>query len=71
MGVAMILYGIAALFMMICIGTAMGALSKAMSDKKKAKDMGLTAFAFFLLGVLFGLGGLGMSRFGAHNAPAH
>ena len=70
MGVAMILYGIAALFMMICIGTTMGALSNAMSDKKKAKDQGLTAFAFCMLGTLFILGGFGASKFGVHNAPA-
>lgn len=70
MGVAMILYGIAALFMMICIGTAMGALGKATSDKKKAKDMGLTAFAFCLLGMMFIAGGYGVSKIGVHNAPA-
>jgi hypothetical protein len=64
MGVAMILYGIALLFMMICIGTTIGALSKSMSDKKKAKTMGLTAFAFFLLAILFGGGGAAMSKFG-------
>jgi hypothetical protein len=70
MGVAMILYGIAALFMIICIGTTMGALSNAMSDKKKAKDQGLTALAFCLLGLMFIGGGYGMSKFGAQNAPA-
>lgn len=69
MGVAMILYGIAAIFMIICIGTTMGALSNAMSDKKKAKDQGLTAFAFCLLGMMFVAGGYGMSKFGAQNAP--
>ena len=40
------------------------------SDKKKAKDMGLTAFAFCMLGTLFILGGFGASKFGVHNAPA-
>lgn len=70
MGVAMILYGIAALFMMICIGTAVGALSKATSDKTKAKTMGITAFTFCLLGMLFAGGGYGASKVGVHNAPA-
>jgi Na+/proline symporter len=69
MAVAMILYGIAILFMMICIGTAVGAVSKATSDKPKAKTMGITAFAFCLLGVLFAAGGAGASKFGVHNAP--
>ena len=70
MGVVMILYGVALLFMMICVGTAMGALSKATTDKKKASDMGLTAFAFCMLAMIFGGGGAVMSKFGAHNAPA-
>jgi hypothetical protein len=32
--------------------------------------MGITAFAFFMLGTLFILGGFGASKFGVHNAPA-
>jgi peptidoglycan/LPS O-acetylase OafA/YrhL len=68
--VTMIMYGAALIFMMVCIGTVMGALSEAKSDKKKAKTMGLTAFAFCMLAVLFGGGGAVMSKFGAHNAPA-
>ena len=70
MAVAMILYGIAVIFMMICIGTAVGALSNARTDKKKASGMGITAFAFCMLGTLFILGGFGASKFGVHNAPA-
>jgi hypothetical protein len=70
MGVAMILYGIAILFMMICIGTIVGAASKAMTDKKKAQTMGLTGFTFCLLAMLFAGGGYGVSKIGAHNAPA-
>ena len=69
MAVAMILYGVAAVFFMICIGTLVGAIGNATSDKTKAKNMSLTAFAFCLLGILFMGGGWGMSKYGAHNAP--
>ena len=43
------LYIVALVFIVICVGTAMGALSNAQKDKKKAKDQGLVAFAFCLL----------------------
>lgn len=70
MGVAIVLYGIAIIFMMICVGTVMGALSKATSDKAKAKTMGITAFTFCLLSLLFAGGGYGASKIGVQNAPA-
>jgi len=41
---------VAAIFIIIFIGTAMGSLSNVQKDKKKAKDQGLVAFAFCLLG---------------------
>ena len=44
------LYACAILFIVICIGTAMGALSNARKDRQKAQTQGITAFAFFLLG---------------------
>lgn len=65
--VSLILYGIGALFMMICIGTAVGALSKATTDKTKAKTMGITAFAFCMLACMFFFGGFGMTKVGATN----
>ena len=68
MSVSMILYAIGALFMMICIGTSVGALSKARADTKKASDMGITAFAFCLLAMLFIGGGVGLSKV---SAPAN
>ena len=40
------------IFIFICIGTAVGALSKARTDKKKAQTMGLVGFTFCLLGVV-------------------
>jgi uncharacterized membrane protein len=46
------MYLAAAIFIMICIGTAIGALSKAQTDKKKAKEMGLVGFTFCLLGTV-------------------
>ena len=47
------------IFIFICIGTAIGALSKAQTDKKKAQTMGLVGFTFCLLGtVLMGLSNL-------------
>lgn len=52
----LILYAVAAVFMMVCIGTTVGALSKAKDDRKKAGDMGLTGLAFCMLAVLFFLG---------------
>lgn len=52
-----ILYVMALVFMMVCVGTAVGALSKAKDDKKKAGDMGLTAFAFCMLATVFAVAG--------------
>ena len=46
------MYAIAAIFIIICIGTAVGALGNATKDKKKAKDQGLVAFAFCMLGTV-------------------
>jgi hypothetical protein len=40
------------IFIFICIGTAVGALSKVRNDKKKAQTMGLVGFTFFLLGAV-------------------
>jgi hypothetical protein len=40
------------IFIFICIGTAVGALSKARTDKKKAQTMGLVGFTFCLLGTV-------------------
>ena len=46
------LYLMGIIFIFICIGTAVGALSKVQTDKKKAKDMGLVGFTFCLLGTV-------------------
>jgi hypothetical protein len=46
------MYAVAAIFIIICIGTSVGALSNAQKDKKKAKDQGLVAFAFCMLGTV-------------------
>lgn len=43
----------ALIFIVICIGTAMGALSNAQKNKEAAKKQGLVAFAFCMLGVVF------------------
>ena len=43
---------VAFVFIIICVGTAMGALSNATKNKKKAKDQGLVAFAFCILGTV-------------------
>ena len=70
MNVSIILYGIAAIFVMICIGTSVGALSKATTDKKKASDMGITALAFCLLALMFIGGGVGASKLSPSPANA-
>lgn len=41
---------VAIIFIVICIGTAVGALSNAQKDKEAAKKQGLVAFTFCLLG---------------------
>lgn len=46
------MYLAAVIFIFICIGTAVGALSKAQTDKPKAKTQGLVAFTFCLLGTV-------------------
>lgn len=46
------MYLAAIIFIFICIGTAVGAVSKAQTDKPKAKTQGLVAFAFCLLGTV-------------------
>ena len=47
------------IFIFICIGTAVGALSKARTDQKKAQTMGLVGFTFCMLGtVLMGAASL-------------
>lgn len=51
------LYVLALIFMMVCIGVTVGALSKAKDDRKKAGDMGLTGLAFCMLAVVFGVAG--------------
>ena len=60
-GAGIVLYIIALVFMMVCVGTAVGALSKAKDDKKKAGDMGLVAFAFCLLATVFAVAGKAMN----------
>jgi uncharacterized membrane protein len=50
------LYLLGIIFIFICIGTAVGALSKARTDTKKAQTMGLVGFTFCMLGtVLMGV----------------
>lgn len=53
----LVFVGFAILYIMICIGTAMGALSAAQTDTQKARKQGLVGFTFCLLGVLFGFVG--------------
>lgn len=65
-GVSIGLYVLALVFIMICVGTSVGALSKAKDDRKKAGDMGLTALAFCMLAVVFAGAGKFMS---GSNAP--